>query len=68
MRWPRAVDVMTREPFTIGPDMLAEQIVTTMRQFAQQGPHAVNGVFVVDDSGRVVGALNMHDLLKAGVI
>jgi len=64
----RAVDVMTREPFTIGPDMLAEEIVTTMRQFAQSGPHAVNGVFVVDAGGRVVGALNTHDLLKAGVI
>ena len=64
----RAVDVMTREPFTIRPDMLAEEIVTTMRQFAQRGPHAVNGVFVVDTDARVVGALNTHDLLKAGVI
>lgn len=64
----RAVDVMTPQPFTIGPDMLAEEIVTTMRQFAQHGPHAVGSVFVVDDAGRVVGALNTHDLLKAGVI
>ncbi|MDD9858431.1 MAG: CBS domain-containing protein, partial [Gammaproteobacteria bacterium] len=52
----------------IRPDMLAEEIVTTMRQFAQRGPHAVNSVFVVDAEQRVVGALNMHDLLKAGVI
>jgi len=64
----RAVELMTPQPFTIRPDMLAEEIVTVMRQFAQRGPHAVNGVFVVDDGGRVVGALNTHDLLKAGVI
>jgi len=64
----RAVELMTPKPFTIRPDMLAEEIVTTMRQFAQRGPHAVNSVFVVDAEQRVVGALNMHDLLKAGVI
>ena len=64
----RARDVMTRNPYTISPDTLAEEIVRVMRDFAQQGPHALNGVFVVDDKRRVVGALNTHDLLRAGVI
>lgn len=64
----RAVDLMTAQPFTVAPDMLAEEIVKVMRDFAQRGPHAVNGVFVVDENGRAVGALNTHDLLKAGVI
>ena len=64
----RAVEVMTTNPVTIAPDTLAEEIVTKMRQFAQQGPHAINGVFVVDAEHRVVGALNTHDLLRAGVI
>lgn len=63
-----AVELMTPNPFTIKPDMLAQEIVTTMREFAQRGPHALNGVFVVDDHGRVVGALNTHDLLRVGVI
>ena len=63
-----AIELMTPQPFTIAPDTLAEEIVTLMRRFAQQGPHAVNSVFVVDDERRVVGALNTHDLLKAGVI
>ena len=63
-----AVDLMTSHPFTIKPDTLAEEIVTLMRKFAQRGPHAVNSVFVVDDENRVVGALNTHDLLRAGVI
>ena len=63
-----AGDLMIRDPFTISPDTLAEEIVRTMRDFAQQGPHALNGVFVVDDDGKVAGALNTHDLLRVGVI
>jgi arabinose-5-phosphate isomerase len=30
--------------------------------------HRINGLPVVDDDGRVVGALNVHDLLRAGVV
>ena len=63
-----AVDLMTAEPFTIAPDTLAEEIVKIMREFAQKGPHAINGVFVVDENRRVLGALNTHDLLRVGVI
>ena len=63
-----AVELMTPEPFTIKPDTLAAEIVKIMREFAQRGPHAINGVFVVDDDKRVLGALNTHDLLKVGVI
>jgi arabinose-5-phosphate isomerase len=28
----------------------------------------INGLFVIDESGQPVGALNMHDLLRAGVV
>ena len=63
-----AVELMTPDPFTIKPDTLAAEIVKIMREFAQRGPHAINGVFVVDDDKRVLGALNTHDLLKVGVI
>ena len=63
-----ARDVMTRDPYTISPDTLAEEIVRTMRDFAQRGPHAINGLFVVDEEGKVIGALNTHDLLRVGVI
>ena len=64
----QAEDLMTRTPFTINKDTLAEEIVKTMRDFAQHGPHAINGLFVVNDDNEVVGALNTHDLLRAGVI
>lgn len=55
-------DVMTRDPITAGVDMLAAELVTLMRS------EAINGIFVVSDEGRVEGALNMHDLLRAGVV
>ena len=64
----RAKDLMNPDPFTIHPDTLAEEIVKTMRDYAQHGPHALNSLFVVDEKNRVVGALNTHDLLRAGVI
>jgi arabinose-5-phosphate isomerase len=30
--------------------------------------HKINGALVTDTDGRLVGALNMHDLLRAGVV
>ena len=64
----KACDLMTKDPFTITADTLAEEIVKIMRDFAQHGPHAINCVFVVDQDHRAIGALNTHDLLRAGVI
>lgn len=55
-------DVMTRHPFTVGMDMLAAEVVTLMRT------ESINGIFVVCEDRRVEGALNMHDLLRAGVV
>ncbi len=58
----RMSEVMTRNPRSIGPDELAAEAVLLMEK------HAVNGLLVLDDSGRLVGALNVHDLLRAGVM
>jgi arabinose-5-phosphate isomerase len=55
-------EVMTRDPITVGTDMLAAELVTLMRT------ESINGIFVVSDDHRVEGALNMHDLLRAGVV
>lgn len=63
-----ASEVMTPKPFTISPDVLAAEIVYMMREHARHGPHAINGVFVVDENKHVLGALNTHDLLRAGVL
>ncbi len=58
----RISDVMTQNPKTTHGDVLAAETVQLMRSLN------INGLFVVDDDNRVVGALNMHDLLNAGVV
>lgn len=64
----KASELMNKKPFTISANTLAEEIVKTMRDHAQHGPHAINSMFVVDENNCVLGALNTHDLLRAGVI
>ena len=54
--------LMTRGPRTIRPDVLAVEAVQLMEA------HKINQLLVVDARGRLVGALNMHDLFRAKVI
>ncbi|HHM05628.1 MAG TPA: KpsF/GutQ family sugar-phosphate isomerase [Gammaproteobacteria bacterium] len=54
--------LMTREPKTIGPGQLAVEALQLMESTA------INGLLVVDADHKLVGALNMHDLLRAGVM
>ena len=62
VRTAKIADVMTRNPRTIGADQLA---VEAARQMETQ---KINGLIVVDGQGRAVGALNIHDLLRARVV
>ena len=62
MKRTRIDEVMTRNCVTVAPETLAAQAVHVMQE------RAINSLPVVDDSMRLVGALNMHDLLRAGVI
>ena len=55
-------EVMTRGGRHIRPDALAEEAVHLMQQ------HAIQGLLVTDEDGRLVGALNFQDLLKVGVV
>ena len=55
-------DVMTRNPVTCRADMLAAEAVAIMES------RKINGLVALDDMNRVVGALNMLDLLAAGVV
>jgi len=54
--------VMTREPRVTTPDTLAAEVVNMMQQ------KSFNSIIAVDPEHRPVGALNMHDLLKAGLL
>jgi arabinose-5-phosphate isomerase len=58
----RMDEVMIHPCKTIGARELAAEAVYLMEK------HRINGLPVVDDDGRVVGALNVHDLLRAGVV
>jgi len=55
-------EVMTRNPRTIGADQLAVEAARLLEK------HQINGLIVVDGDGRAVGALNIHDLLRAKVV
>ena len=58
----RMSDVMTRDPKCIEPRSLAAEAVNRMQEFK------VTALLVVDAERRLVGALNTHDLLRAGVV
>ena len=54
--------VMTHNPRTIGAERLAVEAVEMMEQ------HKISQLLVIDDGGKLIGALNMHDLFRAKVI
>ena len=58
----RMRDVMTVNPRTARPRMLAAEAVHLMEA------HRITALPVVDEQGTLVGALNVHDLLRAGVM
>jgi arabinose-5-phosphate isomerase len=62
LRTTRVADVMTPRAKTIASDKLAVEAARMMED------HKINALLVVDGEQRVVGALNIHDLLRAGVV
>lgn len=55
-------EVMTHQPKTIGADQLAVEAARMMETYK------ISGLIVVDGEQRPVGALNIHDLLRARVV
>ena len=55
-------DVMSKNPKTIHPHILAVEALNIMEK------SKITALMVVDDHKKPVGALNMHDLLRAGVM
>ncbi len=58
----RVAEVMTRNCKTIAPGSLAAEALQRMQQYK------INALPVVNSAGRLAGVLNMHDLLRAGVL
>jgi arabinose-5-phosphate isomerase len=55
-------ELMAHKPKTIGAQQLAVEAAHLMEA------HKINALVVVDEHNRVVGALNIHDLLRARVV
>jgi arabinose-5-phosphate isomerase len=55
-------DVMTPDPVVTTDDCLAADVVNMMQRLS------INSILAVDENHRPVGALNMHDLLRAGLV
>ncbi len=58
----RMVDLMTPRGVTVHAEQLAVEGLNLMQE------RKINALLVVDGDDRLVGALNMHDLLRAGVL
>ncbi len=54
--------VMTGNPHAISAHKLAVEAARMMEE------HQINALPVVDEQGRLIGALNIHDLFQAGVL
>jgi arabinose-5-phosphate isomerase len=55
-------DVMTRDCITVRADQLAAEAVRIMED------NKIMALLVTDDEQRVIGALNVHDFFRAGVM
>lgn len=56
-----AAEVMTRNPKTVVPSLLAAEALRIMNE------KSITSLFVVEN-GRALGVLHVHDLLRAGVV
>lgn len=58
----QTADIMTRQPKTIQPDILAAEAVRLLNE------SKITNVFVVDAAQKPVGLLHIHHCLQAGVV
>lgn len=58
-----AGQVMTRDPMTVRPSLLAADALRQMTA----GVRKITQLFVVEEDGRPCGLLHIHDLLRAGL-
>ena len=53
---------MTHNPSVAQSDMLAAQALKIMED------KKINGLIIVDNNNKPIGAMNMHDFLSSGVL
>lgn len=59
-RTTRVSEVMTAEPFSLGPDASVEDALRTMEE------HQLRRMMVVDGTGALIGVVSLGDLAAAG--
>jgi arabinose-5-phosphate isomerase len=52
----KLVECMTRNPLTIGPNVLASEALTLMEK------RRITSVIIVDEKRKVLGVVHLHDL------
>jgi len=62
LRSVQVAQVMIPAPVTVAADLLAAEALALMEN------RKINALLVTDPGGRLIGALNMHDLLRARVM
>jgi len=62
VRSTKVAEVMTPSCTVIKADILASEAMKIMQQ------KKINALLVVDEQNRLVGAINMHDLVHAGIV
>ncbi|MFQ5355133.1 MAG: SIS domain-containing protein [Mariprofundaceae bacterium] len=55
-------EFMHRNPQLIGEDHLASEALRVMEE------HKITALFVINEDGKTIGAIHMHDLLQAGIL
>ena len=53
---------MHRKCITVGPEMMAAEAVHMLEE------HKITSLLVADPNGRLVGAMNIHDLFRVGIM
>ena len=57
----KAGDIMTRKPKTIHENTLAVDALQMMKD------HHITNIFVVDEKGKYLGVIHIHDIIKEGI-
>ncbi|WP_336945017.1 KpsF/GutQ family sugar-phosphate isomerase [Asaia sp. HN010] len=58
-----AGEIMNRAPITTKGDVLAQEVIHLMTARRK----AINSLFILDETGRPVGIVRLHDLLRTGI-
>ncbi|WP_025841252.1 KpsF/GutQ family sugar-phosphate isomerase [Asaia platycodi] len=58
-----AGEIMNRDPITTKGDVLAQEVIHLMTARRK----AINSLFILDEAGRPVGIVRLHDLLRTGI-